>query len=177
MTAQELLEYTHEPYQQELIDGILYEMEPPGAEHGAVAMRIGRLLAVHVDEHRLGLVFASETGFKLAADPDTVRAPDVGFVTRERVEATGIPKVHWPGPPDLAVEVVSPSARRAHVEAKSLHWLAAGTRAVIVVDPTRRTATVYRAPAEILVLHADEHLDLGDVVPGWTPLVGDFFAF
>ena len=36
MTAQELLEYSHEPYQQELIDGILYEMEPPGAEHGAV---------------------------------------------------------------------------------------------------------------------------------------------
>ena len=176
MTAEELLRYRHEPYRQELIDGILYEMEPPGAEHGAVAGEIGFLLTFHVKAEHLGLVFAAETGFKLASDPDTVRAPDVAFVASARIPPAGIPKIHWPGPPDLAVEVVSPNDRRREVEAKALHWLAAGTRAVIVVDPPSRTATVFLAADDIRVLHGDERLDLGDVVPGWSPRVGDFFV-
>lgn len=176
MTAEELLDYRHEPYRQELICGRLFEMEPPGAEHGYVAMRIGSLLMRHVEARNLGLVFASEVGFKLASDPDTVRAPDVAFIAKARVDETGIPRGYWPGAPDLAVEVVSPNDRHSKVEGKALHWLSAGSRAVAVVDPPRRTATVYRAPHDIRVLHADEHLDLGDVVAGWSPLVGAFFA-
>ncbi len=113
-------------------------------------------------------------GFRLATASDSVRAPDVAFVARDRADEIGIPKGYWPGPPDLAVEVVSQHDRRAKVEAKALYWLAAGTRAVVVVDPPSRTATIYRARDDIRVLHADERLDLGDVVPGWSPRVGDF---
>ncbi len=177
MTAQELFEYTHEPYRQELVDGILYEMEPPGIEHGVVAMRIGMLLAVHVNERALGVAFASEIGFLLRSDPDTVRAPDAGFISQARIDAAGgIPAGYWPGPPDVAVEVVSPNDRRSQVEGKALDWLASGTRAVVVLDPPLRTATVYRARDDIRVLTADETLDLGDVVPGWSARVGDLFA-
>lgn len=176
MTAEELLLYRHEPYQQELVAGRLHEMEPPGAEHGYVAMRIGSLLMSHVEEADLGLVFASETGFKLASDPDTVRAPDVAFVAKARVDEIGIPRGYWPGAPDLAVEVVSPNDRRPAIERKALHWLEAGARAVVVVDPPRRTAMVYRSAHDVRELHADEPLDLGDVVEGWSPCVGAFFA-
>jgi len=177
MTAQELLDYTHEPYRQELVDGILYEMEPPGAAHGVVAMRIGMLLAEHVIERGLGFAFASEIGFLLRSNPDTVRAPDAGFVSQARIDAVGgTPAGYWPGPPDLAVEVVSPNDRRSQVEGKALDWLAAGTRAVVVLDPPLRTATVYRARDDIRVLTDDERLDLGDVVPGWSARVGDLFA-
>jgi len=175
MTAQELLEYSHEPYQQELIDGRLYEMEPPGAEHGYVAMRVASLLMAHVGDADLGIVFASEVGFLLASDPDTVRAPDVAFVAKQRADQIGIPRGYWPGPPDLAVEV-SPNDRYSKVEAKALHWLEAGARAVVVVDPPRRTATVYRSARDIRVLHADEPLDLGDVVAGWSPRVDAFYG-
>jgi Uma2 family endonuclease len=176
MTAQELLEYRHEPYRQELIEGRLYEMEPPGAEHGRVAMVIGALLFAHVRSRGLGTTFAAETGFQLASDPDTVRAPDAAFVRRERADAVGSPDGYWPGAPDLAVEVTSPSDRASKVEAKALDWLAAGTRAVVVVDPRLRTTTVYRARHDIRILTADEPLELDDVVPGWSPLVGEFFA-
>lgn len=176
MTAEELLRYRHEPYRQELVEGRLHEMEPPGAEHGVVAMRIGSLLMRHVEEADLGLAFASETGFLLASDPDTVRAPDAAFVSRARVEEIGIPRGYWPGPPDLAIEVVSPNDRHSDVEGKALHWLEAGARAVVVVDPPRRTATVYRGARDIRVLQADELLDLDDVVPGWSPPVGAFFV-
>lgn len=176
MTAQELFEHRHEPYRHELVDGILYEMEPPGAEHGFVASQIGDLLKQHVSAAGLGVVFTSEVGFHLASDPDTVRGPDVSFVARERVDASGIPAGYWPGPPDLAVEVVSPNDRRTKVEGKALHWLSAGTRAVVVLDPRLRTATVYRARDDIRVLNADEMLELGDVVPGWSARVADFFV-
>jgi Uma2 family endonuclease len=176
MTAQELLAYSHEPYRQELIEGRLHEMEPPGAEHGRAAMVIGALLYSHVEPEGLGIVFASEVGFQLASDPDTVRAPDVAFIARERVPATGIPRGYWPGPPDLAVEVVSPSDRHSQVEGKALHWLDAGARAVVVVDPPLRTVTVYRSRRDVRILTTDEPLDLTDVVRGWSPLVGEFFA-
>jgi Uma2 family endonuclease len=177
MTAQELLEYSHEPYRQELVDGILHEVEPPGAEHGIVATRIGMSLVAHVSEHRLGLAFAGEIGFVLRSDPDTVRAPDAGFISQARVDAAGgIPQGYWPGPPDLAIEVVSPSDRHSEVEGKALDWLASGTRAVVVLDPPLRTATVYRARDDIRVLTADERLELGDVVPGWSAGVGQFFG-
>ncbi|HUR87193.1 MAG TPA: Uma2 family endonuclease [Solirubrobacteraceae bacterium] len=176
MTAQELFAYRNEPYRQELIEGILHEMEPPGAEHGRVAMTVGMLLFNHVREHDLGIVFASEVGFQLASDPDTVRAPDVCFVAAERIPDTGIPVGYWAGPPELAIEVVSPNDRRSEVEGKALHWLDAGTRAVVVVDPPLRTATLYRSRHDVRILADDEPLGLGDVVPGWSPRVGDLFA-
>lgn len=175
MTARELFEYRHEPYRQELIDGILHEMEPPGFEHGFVAERIASQLTRHVETTDLGIV-TGEVGFLLASDPDTVRAPDVSFVAADRVAQTGIPRQYWPGPPDLAVEVVSPNDSHAQVEAKALYWLDAGTRAVMVVEPALRTVTVYRARDDIRILRAGETLDLGIVVPGWSPDVGGFFV-
>jgi Uma2 family endonuclease len=123
-----------------------------------------------------GVVFTSEVGFHLASDPDTVRGPDVSFVAPERVPEVGIPTGYWPGPPDLAVEVVSPNDRRSQVESKALHWLAAGTRAVVVLDPPNETATVYRSRHDIRVRAGDEPLDLHDVVPGFAPRTGDLFA-
>jgi Uma2 family endonuclease len=176
MTARELLQYSHEPYRQELVRGILYEMEPPGFEHGLVAHNIGVDLIRHVTEADLGIAMSSEVGFLLASDPDTVRAPDAFFISRERVAIGGIPKGYWRGPPDLAIEVVSPNDRRREVEAKAREWLAAGARAVIVVDPPTRTATIFRSHEDAVVLHGDERVELGDVVPGWSPRVGDFFV-
>jgi Uma2 family endonuclease len=55
----------------------------------------------YVREKGLGNVLAAETGFKVASDPDTVRAPDVAFVRRELAEATGEVEGYWPGAPDL----------------------------------------------------------------------------
>jgi Uma2 family endonuclease len=176
MTAQELLHYSHEPYRQELIRGRLYEMEPAGGHHGRVAMTAGRLLANHVAAHELGIAFAAETGFHIESDPDTVRAPDAAFVARRPGEPDDVDSGFMRGPPDLAIEVVSPSDRASAVREKALYWLACGTRAVVVVDPRGRTAEVLRSPQDIRVLHADDSLDLGDVVPGWSPRVGDFFA-
>ena len=176
MTAQQLLEYSHEPYRTELVAGRLVEMEPAGALHGAVAARICELLSRHVRTRELGVVFGAETGFHLESDPDTVRAPDASFVSRERVAEIGIPNEFWPGPPDVAFEVTSPGDRRGGVESKTRSWLDAGTRAVVVVDPRLRAAVAHRPGDAPQVIAAGELLDLDDVLPGFSPPLNDVLA-
>jgi Uma2 family endonuclease len=85
LTADDLLRVQIPGKATELVRGVLVVKEPPGFLHGAVAARLAKAVMDHVDARNLGLVLAAETGFKLASDPDTVRAPDVAFVRRERV--------------------------------------------------------------------------------------------
>lgn len=152
-------------------------MPPAGRRHGKVAMRIGVRLGNFVEEHGLGEVYAAETGFKLESDPDTVRAPDVSYLRQERVDETGGELIGFsPGAPDLAVEVLSLSDRFIEVEEKVFDWLAAGTKMVVVVNPDKRTATVYRSRAEITLLTEDDELDGADVVPGWQLPVREMFS-
>jgi len=142
--------------------------------HGVAAARICRVLANHVSAHELGEVFGAETGFHLESEPDTVRAPDASFVSRERIRAVGgIPSEFWPGPPDLAFEVTSPGDRRGKVESKTRSWLEAGTQAVVVLDARRRTACVHRADGSAQALGETDLLDLDDVLPGFAPAVAD----
>ncbi|MGI8729562.1 MAG: Uma2 family endonuclease [Solirubrobacteraceae bacterium] len=178
MTAQELLQYSHEPYRTELIAGRLVEMEPAGALHGSAAARICRLLVEHVVTRGLGEVFGAETGYVLETDPDTVRAPDASFVSRARVEAAGgIPESFWPGPPDVAFEVTSPRDRRGEVQSKTRSWLEAGASAVVVVDPRRRVATIHRpGGGEPQRLTGGGPVDLNDSLPGFAPTVDDLLA-
>jgi Uma2 family endonuclease len=139
-------------------------------------MAIGALLYMHARERDIGIAFAAETGFLLARDPDTVRAPDAAFVAKARVEEVGRTTKHWPGSPDLAVEVVSPSDSWGEVEEKALAWLEAGTIAVLVLDPSRRTATVYRGQGEARVHVSEDVVDLADAVPDFSVRVADVFA-
>lgn len=175
VTAEDLLAMPRGCRRRELVRGEVREMTPAGHDHGRIAMRIGARLDRFVEENGLGRVYAAETGFRIASEPDTVRAPDAAFVTEARVQEVGEARGYWPGAPDLAVEVVSPSDRFADVEEKVFAWLDAGTRMVVVVNPAQRTATVYRSREEIRVLAEEDALDGGDVVPGWSVRVGELF--
>ncbi|MGB3635740.1 MAG: Uma2 family endonuclease [Rubrobacteraceae bacterium] len=175
-TADELLQMPDDGLRRELVEGEVRTMTPAGNEHGYLALRIGRSLGKHVDDNKLGRAYAAETGFKIASDPDTVRAPDAAFVSRERLEKVGGVDGFWPGAPDLVVEVVSPGDTHAEVVEKSLAWLDAGCRMVLVAEPERKVVTVYRSREDIHILTGDEAVDGADVVPGWKPSVAEIFA-
>ena len=105
-TADELLRMPDDSQRHELVRGELRTRMPAGWEHGSIGVRLARALGNHVESANLGETFNADTGFALTSNPDTVRAPDVAFVRRERMEAGGIPrKGFWQGPPDLAAEV------------------------------------------------------------------------
>jgi Uma2 family endonuclease len=175
LTAEELLRLPADNRRLELIAGGLHEMAPAGAEHGAVAARILALLDHSAAETGAGRVFAAETGFLLSRAPDTVRAPDAAFVTQERAEATGRVPGYWPGPPDLAVEVVSPGDSYSALHEKALAWLQAGVRVVLVADPASRHITVYRSSTDVRVLTGDEPVDCHEVLPRFAPRASTLF--
>ena len=129
-TASELFEMPDDGFRYELVKGELRRMSPSGGEHGATVVNITLLLGQHVKADKLGICFGAETGFKIASDPDTVRAPDVAFIRRERIPESGLPRKFWPGAPDLAVEVLSPGDTRREVDEKVADWLEAGARGV-----------------------------------------------
>jgi Uma2 family endonuclease len=176
ITAQELLVMPDDGFRYELLKGELRKMAPASHQHGRVTMNISGPLDHHVRTNSLGVVFAAETGFKLGSNPDTVRAPDVAFVSDRKIRQVGDIKGYWPGAPDLAVEVVSPSDVYAEVEEKVLEWLEAGALAVVVANPRKRVVTVYRTLTNISVLTQDDTLDISDVVPGWAMPVSNIFA-
>jgi len=158
----------------ELLRGELTRMIPPGCEHGRIAMNLGASIATHVRAHDLGAVFAAETGFLLARNPDTVRAPDVAFVLASRLP--GPQRGYFPGAPDLAVEVLSPDDRPGYVREKVAEWLEAGTRAVWVVDPRTRAVTVHEPDKQPSVLDDTDIVHGGDLLPGFELAVADVFA-
>src|SRR5215467_11356063 len=119
MTADELMQLDG-PYHYELVKGELLTMPLPGARHGAVTMKLAGMLNTHVIANKLGIVFAAETGFKLESNPDTVLGPDISFVSH--VQVSSLAQGYYPGAPDLAVEVRSPSDRRTAVERKTMLW-------------------------------------------------------
>ena len=176
LTANDLLRQPSDGYRYELVKGELIKMPPAGNIHGKRTMRLGWRLARHVEANDLGVVFAAETGFRLATDPDTVRAPDVAFVTKTRIEEIGEFEGFWPGAPDLAVEIVSPHDSYTEVEEKVAEYLNAGARAVWVVDPRRRTITVYRSSIDITILTENDTLDGGDIIPGFSCRVAEVFG-
>lgn len=159
----------------ELVRGGLVMMSPPGYEHGRIIIRATRALLRYLDENPLGVLTAAETGFQIARDPDTVRAPDVGFVLSEREPEEPV-KGYFQGAPDLAVEVLSPDDRAGEVLAKVRDWLGAGCRGVWVVDPRTRTVTVYRSPHQAVVLSESETLTDEDLLPGFRLPVAEIFA-
>jgi Uma2 family endonuclease len=146
MTADELIALPRGRHRYELVKGELLTMSPAGEEHGAVAINLAALLWQFVKDNNLGAVYAAETGFKLESDPDTVLAPDVAFISRDRVGQRS--KGYRLGAPDIAVEVLSPSDSKKKVERKTAQWLELGAKAVWLVDPESKTVDVHHPKRE-----------------------------
>ncbi len=176
LTADDLAKQPNDGARYELVKGVLQKMPPAGFEHGICAAEIGSRLNVHVKTHKLGYVCGAETGFKIAQNPDTVRAPDAAFVSQASIEQQGIVRGYWEGAPDLAVEVISPGDTYAEVAEKVEEWLTAGCRMVWVINPRRETVEVYRSNKDFTVLRGTDILNGADVVEGFKCQVQDIFT-
>jgi len=177
-TVDELWELCHRTEKRlELVRGELREMAPAGEEHGFVTGRAIALLARHVDNRRLGYLFAAETGFVLQeGEPATVRAPDVAFVQRDRLPEGKMSSHFSRTIPDLVVEVLSPSDTYPAVLDKVNDWLAVGVKLVWVVDPASKQVVVHKAGVPARILRDDEVLLGEDVLPGFECKVSEIFA-
>ena len=175
LTADDLLRLYSEGVRGELIRGVLHETMPTGHEHGRIVTNLTILMGVFIKPRKLGGLTASDAGVWLERDPDTVREPDIAYFSAERipldVRITGYAEV----PPDLVVEIASPSDSPREVNDKAWMWLSYGVRLVWVVQPDTRTVDVYRPGRPVVTLNEHDRLDGVDVLPGFTCAVREVF--
>ena len=173
LTADDLLRLDSEGVRGELIRGVLFETMPTGTSHGEIVMNLGGALRNFVRPRRLGRVVASDSGMLLEQDPDTVREPDIAFISAQRLPLHVKAPGYYEGAPDLVVEVVFPSDGRREVYDKARMWLSYGVQLVWVVDPETRAIEVHRPNGSPLRLTEHDTLDGGDVLPGFSCPVRD----
>jgi Uma2 family endonuclease len=160
--------------QQELVKGVIVTMPPPGGRHGVCCLKIGRHIGNFVEDKNLGTTASNDTGFITERDPDTVRGPDISFWTRERLP--DVPVTYIQIPPDLLVEVVSPSDHYARIQKRVSEYLDKEVRLIWIADPEDRSVTVYRPGQKMVVLSENETLTGEDVLPGFSCKVADLFG-
>ena len=173
-SAEELLSASEDLGKCELARGELVMMSPGRGLHAAVAMRIGRSLLNFAEAHDVGMVFDSSAGYVLSRNPDTVREPDVSFLTKRRLETQDL-DAFLEGAPDLAVEVLSPGNTPAEMCDKMTEYFRAGCRVVWIVDPRRKTIEVYRPGKELTVLKEGDEVVEQELLPGFSLPVSDVF--
>ena len=172
MTAEELMNIDDDSHRHELIKGELLTMPPPKHPHGRICANLIIILGQYTKANQLGEICA-ESGYHIESDPDTVLGPEVSFVARDR---TGEPEEgYYPGPPDLAVEVISPGDRRGQIERKLGLWLEAGTKSIWLVNPRKQTVEVISSSGERRLLNETDEL-VDDTVPGFRTKVSEIFA-
>ena len=176
LTADDLLRLYSEGVKGELIRGVLHETMPAGLKHGEIVAALMAPLWIYVHPRQLGRVFGSDTGVQLEWDPDTVREPDLAFVSAERLPLDAAISGYCPVAPDLVVEVVSPSDTMPAVSAKAAMWLEWGARMVIIIHPQTRRIQVRQPGQPTLTLTDGDTLDGGSVLPGFQCPVTDILG-
>jgi len=176
MNADEFWELPEKPDMRfELVDGEVVEVPGSTWLHAALVAQIFTLIHAYARQHDLGRVFPDGLTYLLGTDPDTMRIPDVSFVPQERLPEGGPTTSYVPVPPGLAVEVVSPSNSALELRRRIHDYLTAGVSLVWVVWPEERSVSVYQGSMTPLELTADDTLDGGDVLPGFSVPVADLF--
>lgn len=175
LTAEDLLRLDSKGVKGELIRGVLHERMPSGGRHGEIAVALATEFRIFVRPRRLGRVGGSDTGILIERDPDTVREPDIYFISAERlpldVEVSGYYEVV----PDVVVEIRSPSDSLRQLNDKIAMWLGEGARLVLAIFPDTRTARVHRPDGSTLDLAQDDAFDGEHVLPGFRCQLKDIF--
>ena len=145
-TVDDVWELAHQPdniNHYELIEGELFEMPPPGYEHGRLAVKIARRIDIYVEEHQLGEVTV-ETGYHPPAGRHTLLSPDVAFLSSARMSRP-LPEKYIPVMPDLAIEILSPNDTLRQARRKAALYLQYGTQLVWIVLPDEKGVDVCRS--------------------------------
>ena len=176
LTAEEFEELPDDGKRYELIDGELRQIAPTVNWHGEVESKLVVRVGSHVEAHRLGIVSCGETLYIVRRDPDRVRAADIAFIRQERVPSLEARQHIMEVIPDLVVEILSKSDTIEEISNKIDDWLGAGVQMLWIVDPFRRTVTIYQPGCDPTILGEHGFLEGDPVVAGFRCPMADIFA-
>jgi len=174
----DLLDLYHGPDKVlcELVDGVLVEKAMGYRESGLASFLI-TLFNTFVLPRNLGIVTGEAGTVRLY--PGLVRIPDVAFTSWDHLPGRCWPTKPVPDVvPELVVEILSSSNTPEEMERKRREYFWAGTTLLWIIDPEKRTVSIYTsaAPDQAVVRTDTETLDGGTVLPGFTVVVGGLFA-
>ena len=175
LTAEDLLRLDSKGVKGELIRGVLHETVSAGGEHGDIAGALIAEVRTHVRPRRMGRVGGTDTGILLERNPDTVREPDVYYISAVKLPLDIRARGYYEVVPDLVAEIMSPSDSLAEFNEKIGMWLRAGVRLVLAIFPDTRTATIHRPDGATIDLTYEDTLDGDDVLPGFSCRLRDIF--
>ncbi|MEW6251044.1 MAG: Uma2 family endonuclease [Planctomycetota bacterium] len=146
-TFAEFLELIPEDQKADLIEGNILMASPENIEHNDLLFWLGKVLGIYIDERGLGKLSVNKVAYRLT--DDTAPEPDLAFLRTERL---GLRKRGYvDGPPDVAIEIVSPDSVERDYELKRRHYEAAGVSEYWIIDPEERRAT--------LLVRAGDHFE------------------
>jgi Uma2 family endonuclease len=175
-TEAELQALPEDGFNHELVDGEIVMSPKNDAFHGDICSRLSAALLAFVRAGRLGAVWGSSTGFRM--NNANVRAPDISFVSRARLQAAGFRRStrrFFPGAPDLAVEVLSLNNTRKEIDERLKDFFSSGTRLAWIIDPEDKRVEVCRSLADRRWVGGDGFLEEEDILPGFRYSVADLF--
>jgi len=173
MTGEELLQHP-ELGHCELVDGRIVPLPPTEPTHGSIEINLGSELRAWARSSGKGKVSVGDVGIYLRRNPDTVRAPDVLYISNERYSqyvGSGFLNVA----PELVAEVLSPNDPWSEVTEKVEAFLRAGVDRVWVVDPRLRRISSYWTPTKVRHFHEGETLSDEELLPGFQLDVSEIF--
>ena len=176
LAADDLLRLASKDVRGELIQGELCETASVGGRHGEIAAMLISELVAHVRPRRLGRVAGTDAGILLEREPDTVREPDIAFISAETLPLDVTVSSYYDVVPDLVVEIISPNdgPRAAHDRARM--WLSYGVGVVWLIDPEARTVAVHRPDSPGVTLGQSDTLEGGPALPDFTCPVRNIFS-
>jgi Uma2 family endonuclease len=176
LTAEEFEQLPDEGRLYELVDGVLRETLPLTMWQGEVEVNLAVQLHTRVRSCGLGRVSVGKVAFILRRNPDRVRAADIAFIRQERVPPLEARQHVMEVVPDLVVEILSKHDTVEEISSKIDDWLAAGVAMLWIVDPFRRTMTIYQPGRDPALLGEHGTLEGDSVVPGFRCPVAEIFA-
>jgi Uma2 family endonuclease len=175
LTAEQFAERPDPGYPEELVKGRILAMPVPKPRHGEICSKANRIFGNHTEDHDIGRVLCNDSGVITERGPDTVRGADISFYSFASVPKGPLPEGYLDTPPELVIEVMSPSDSWPKALAKVAEYLNAGTTVVVVLDDKHRVVHVYRADGTTRVLTAEDELTIPDLLGDFRVRVGRFF--
>jgi Uma2 family endonuclease len=175
MTAEEYGQMPDDGRFTELVRGRIIELPPPNLRHGQICMNVALILGVFTRERDLGHVLINDTGVITHRDPDTVRGPDVFFLSFEKRPRGPLPNSYGEIAPDIVFDVRSPSDRWPDILEKVTEYIRAGVLVVCVLDPEPMQAHLYYPDQPPRTLGPDDELTLPEPLGDFRVAVRRFF--
>ncbi|HTU48568.1 MAG TPA: Uma2 family endonuclease [Bryobacteraceae bacterium] len=174
MTLEEFERLPDDGNTYEINEGELITLPGPKFLHSRIVRKVFKTIEAYLDKSDLGESYA-ESDQVLSLDPLTVRRPDISFLSNEQIRSTAEDD-YVAGAPELAIEVVSPSQPAEDLQIKVRQYLRFGAKQVWVLYPKTKSMEVHRPGVATITLEETETLTGGDLLPGFSVKVSDFFV-